>query len=116
MEKRGQEIGKPKRVISRLVGNVFCAEIEGLHKRYFQYVGSDPYYLGSDVIRVFKKRYPMDYEPVIDDIVSDGVDFYQYIFLHLGVIEGYWYRVGRSKNVGDLNNIRYRRIMRPIRY
>lgn len=47
----------------------------------------------------------MNYEPVIDDIVSDEIDFYQYIFLHLGVIEGYWYRVGRSKDVGDLNNI-----------
>ena len=99
-----KEISKPKRICCR-AGDVFCVEVEGLHKRYFQYLGKDYTYLGGNLIRVFKKRYPMDYQPVIDDIISDEVDFYKYSWVSLGVKWNNWYRVGKSSNLGDLSNI-----------
>lgn len=98
------DTGKPKRICCR-AGNVFCVEIEGLHKRYFQYLGTDHTMLGGSLIRVFKKRYPMDYQPVINDIISDEVDFYNYTWVSLGVKWNDWYRVGKSSDLGDLSSI-----------
>lgn len=95
---------KPKRIICK-PGNVFCVEVEGLHKRFFQYLGKDFKCLGGGLVRVFKKRYPMGYEPVIEDITSDEVDFYHYTWVSFGVPDGLWYRVGTSKDLGNLENI-----------
>ena len=95
---------KPKRIICK-AGNVFCVEVEGLHKRFFQYLGNDLKCLGGNLVRVFKKRYPMEYEPVIEDIISDKVDFYKYTWVYWGVKDGFWYRVGTSKDLGNLEKI-----------
>ena len=104
MEKKKQEASKPKRICCR-AGDVFCVEVEGLHKRYFQYLGRDDSMLGGSLIRVFKRRYPMDYQPVIDDIIADEVDFYEYTWVRIGVKMNAWYRVGKSSDLGDLSNI-----------
>ncbi len=55
--------------------------------------------LNSRVIRVLKQRYPMDYVPVLKDIVADEVDFYAHTILRDGIEDGIWYKVG--KEVGD---------------
>ena len=88
-----------KRIITR-VGDVFCAEIDGEYKSYFQYIEKDIEQLNSSVIRVFKTRYPMNYEPVIEDIVADEILFYAHAVLRLGIVDNVWYKVGKSKNLG----------------
>ena len=87
-----------KRVQIRL-GDVFCAEIDGAFKCYFQYVAKDAALLGDAVIRVFDTHYPMDYEPVIDDIVKDKVAFYAHTLIRFGLIYDAWYKIGNSKRI-----------------
>lgn len=43
-----------KRIVTR-IGNVFCAEIEGKFKCFFQYIAKDMTQLNSSVIRVLEK-------------------------------------------------------------
>ena len=45
-----------KRIVTK-IGDVFCAEIEGQCKRFFQYFAIDSTQLNSSVIRVFKQHY-----------------------------------------------------------
>ena len=54
-----------KRVVTK-IGHIFCIEIDGEYKLFFQYVANDYSYLNSSVIRVFKNKYPMDYKPNMD--------------------------------------------------
>jgi len=95
-----------KRIVTK-IGDVFCAEIDGEFKAYFQYVANDLTQLNSSVIRVFKKRYPMDYVPVIEEIVKDEVLFYAHTVLRWGIEYNAWYKVGKSLNIGeeDLKNV-----------
>ncbi len=97
---------KRKRIVTK-IGYVFCAEIDGAFKAYFQYVANDLTMLNSSVIRVFKKRYPMDYTPVIEEIVKDEVLFYAHTILKFGIADKIWYKVGKSSNIGeeDLKNV-----------
>ncbi len=91
---------KRKRIVTK-IGDVFCAEIDGEFKAYFQYVANDLTQLNSSVIRVFKKRYPMNYVPVIEDIVKDEVLFYAHTVLRWGIEYNAWYKVGKSKEIGE---------------
>ena len=90
-----------KRIVTR-IGNVFCAEINGEFKRFFQYVANDLTQLNSSVIRIFKTHYPMDYKPVIEDIIKDEVEFYAHTILKAGILFNAWYKVGTSKEVGEV--------------
>ena len=68
-------------------GDIFCAEIENEYKCYFQYIERDRTQMGSNVIRVFKTRYPITYDPIIDEIVKDEVFFYAHtLVLRLGTL------------------------------
>lgn len=89
-----------KRIVTK-IGNVFCAEIDGRYKCFFQYIMNDITQLNSSVIRVFKRRYPMDYKPRIEEIVSDEVWFYAHTILRFGIVYDAWYKVGNSKNLGE---------------
>ena len=106
-----------KRIITR-VGDVFCAEIDGEYKSYFQYIEKDIAQLTSSVIRVFKTRYPMDYEPVIEDIVADEILFYAHAVLRVGIEDNVWYKVGKSKNLGldGLNQVLWGTMSRFTHY
>ena len=85
-----------KRIVTK-IGDVFCVEVDNTYKRYFQYFCNDMTQLNSDVIRAFKKRYPMDYKPKPEDIVKDEVDFYAHTILRNGIEDGLWYKVGKAK-------------------
>ncbi len=87
-----------KRVVTR-VGDVFCVEIDGGYKRYFQYVCKDIQQLNSAVIYIFKTKYPSDYDPVIEDIVRDDVSSCIHVFLRLGLWNGTWQKIGNSKYI-----------------
>ena len=97
-----------KRIVTK-VGNVFCVEIDNEYKCFFQYIEKDVFQLGSSVIRAFKTRYPMDYKPVIEDIVKDEILFYAHTILRVGIEDGAWYKVGKSKELGlsGLNNVMF---------
>ena len=96
-----------KRIVTK-IGYVYCVEIDNEYKVFFQYVAKDMSQLYSPVIRVFKKHYPMDYVPNMDEIVKDQVDFYAHTFLRFGIFENAWYKVGKHSDLGDVENIGFR--------
>jgi hypothetical protein len=96
-----------KRIVTK-IGYVFCVEIDNEYKVFFQYVANDLSQLNSSVIRVFKKHYPMDYVPDMDEIVKDQVDFYAHTVLRYGIVENAWYKVGKHPDLGDVENIGFR--------
>ena len=93
-----------KRVITKN-GDILCTGIDEDYKCYFQFVAVDFTQLNSTVIRVFKKHYPLDSTPTMDEVVSDEVSFYAHVMLNNGIRDGVWYKVGKHKDVGDLYNI-----------
>lgn len=58
------------------IGDVFEIPISDSFKRYMQFVVVDSCQLGGWGIRVFKKDYPLDCNPAIDDILNGEVDFF----------------------------------------
>ena len=50
------------RIVTK-IGNVFCMDVDNQYKRFFQYIADDMTMLNTRVIRVFKRKYPMDYIP-----------------------------------------------------
>lgn len=93
-----------KRIVTK-VGDIFCIKIDDEHKRYFQYVISDLTCLNSDVIRVFKKQYLINENPVLTEIVKDEVDFYSHCVTSAGIKRELWKKIGNIKDVGETKNI-----------
>lgn len=89
-----------KRIITK-IGNIFCVELDGGAKAYFQYIANDLSYLNSSVIRAFKTHYPLDSNPTMTQIVSDEVAFYAHTVLRAGIQFGVWYKVGKSSEIGE---------------
>lgn len=97
-----------KRIIIKK-GDILCTEVDGKFKVYFQYVANDLSQLNSDVLRIFKRRYPIGYKANMDEIVSDDVDFYTHVYgLRDAAREGKLYKVGKHPDVGDTENIWFR--------
>lgn len=48
-----------KRIVTK-IGDIFCVKTDRGCIAYFQYIANDMTQLNSSVIRVFKKRYPID--------------------------------------------------------
>ena len=95
------------RVITK-IGDVFSVKIDGEYKKYMQYISNDLTQLNSDVIRAFKKKYPIDENPTIESIIEDEIDFYAHCILKFGVKMLLWEKVGSNKNIGNLDNILFR--------
>jgi len=91
-----------KRVRTR-IGDVFCARLDEHTKKYFQYVANDLTQLNSDVIRAFRKAYPLHETPDLSEIVADEVDLYAHVVVPLGIKMNLWEKVGHAPNVGDLD-------------
>lgn len=85
-----------KRIVTK-IGDVFCVEFDNKYKRYFQYFCNDITQLNSSVIRVFKNIYPIDYSPILGEIISDEVDFYAHTILRVGLEWESWYKIGKVK-------------------
>ena len=98
---------KKKRIITR-IGDIFCIEIDTEYKCYFQYIAKDMSQLNSSVIRVFKRHYSMDYEYDEQEVLNDEVNFYAHTILRIGIDNGTWYKVGKSKEIGDTSKIMFR--------
>ena len=91
---------KPKSVVTK-IGDVFCVELDNNTKGFFQFIAIDSTCMNSSVIRVFMKRYPVDKEVSIEDIVSDKVDFYTHTILRAGIDNNTWCKVGKSQDIGE---------------
>ncbi|WP_290448511.1 hypothetical protein [uncultured Muribaculum sp.] len=104
MEKEAKAI--PKRIVIK-PGDVFCTEFDNRFKCYFQFIVKDSESLYGAVIRVFKTHYPIDYVPVIADIVKDDVAFITHTFIRFGLWDNVWYKVGKSLDTGTeaLDNV-----------
>jgi len=67
------------------IGDVFSVKIDDSSKKYFQYIISDLTQLNSDVIRAFKKVYPINTNPDLSEIVNGEVEFYAHCVTKLGL-------------------------------
>ena len=100
---------KKKRIVTK-IGDIFRVDLDDNKKRFFQYVAIDESMLGGSVIRVFKRKYDINAEPSFGEIVNDSVDFYTHTSLKIGILEGYWKKIGRIANIGDTENIFFRSV------
>ena len=90
------------------IGDVFEIPL-GNCKRHMQFVVVDSTCLGGWCLRVFKKEYLMEFTPSVDEIVADDIDFYCLTYaIGQGVLDGIWKKVGKSKDIGDLNKMVFR--------
>ena len=87
------------------IGDIFSVKIDENTKKYFHLIAFDLTQLNSDVIRAFKKRYPVDDNPTISEIIQDKIDFYAHCVTKAGVKLGYWEKIGSIKEIGTLNHI-----------
>jgi hypothetical protein len=90
------------------IGDVFSVKIDNKDKKYFQYIISDLTQLNSDVIRAFKKTYPIKANPDLSEVVDGEVEFYAHCVTKLGLKMNYWERVGNISNVGNFDNVLFR--------
>ena len=83
-------------------GNVFSVRVGPTDTRYFQYIANDLTQLNSDVIRAFKKVYPNDSKPDLQEIVSGEVEFYAHVVVPLGLKMKLWEKVGNVPFNGEI--------------
>ena len=72
------------RVVTK-VGDVFSVKLDNEVKKYLQLIAFDLTQLNSDVIRAFKKVYPIHATPTLLDIINDDVDFYAHCVTKFGI-------------------------------
>ncbi len=90
------------------LGDVFLVKINDAEKKYMQYIISDMTQLNSDVIRAFKKVYPIDTPSDLEEIGKDDVEFYAHCVTEWGIQFGFWEKVGNIKEVGKTDHILFR--------
>ena len=81
-----------KRIIVKK-GDIFQVLLDNNMKGYFQFIILDLTQLNSEVIRVFKKRYPANETPDFSVIVKDEVQFYAHVVIKFGVKMNLWNKV-----------------------
>ena len=82
-----------RRVRTR-IGDVFSVPLDGSSKKYFQYIANDLTQLNSDVIRAFKKTYPLNATADLLEVVRDDVDFYAHVVVKWGIEMNLWEKIG----------------------
>lgn len=90
------------------IGDVFSVKIDENSKKYFQYIISDLTQLNSDVIRAFKKVYPLNANPELTEIVKGEVEFYAHCVTKLGLKMSLWESVGNTTEIGNTTDILFR--------
>lgn len=96
-----------KRITTK-IGDVFSVKISEKTKKYFQLIAFDKTQLNSDVIRAFKKEYPIDSTTELNQIIADEVDFYAHCVTKTGEKIGYWKKIGNTKELGNITRILFR--------
>ena len=93
---------------STKIGDIFSVKIDENSKKYFQVVAFDLSQLNSDVIRAFKKIYPLDNNSNLMEIINGEVEFYAHCVTKSGVKMNLWEKAGNIVDVGGLNHILFR--------
>lgn len=94
--------------VNTKIGDVFSVKIDDKHKKYFQYIISDLTQLNSDVIRAFKKEYPISAYPDLSEIVNGEVEFYTHCVTKLGLKMKLWEIIGNTAEIGNISDIIFR--------
>lgn len=102
-----------KRVRSTKIGDIFECVINAEEKCYLQYIISDMSQLNCDVVRVFRKKYPLSETPSLCTILDDDILFYIHCDSKAGIIKNVWSLYGNDSNVGDINNVFFRMPLNP---
>ena len=96
-----------KRVYTKK-GDVYEIKIDNTSKRYMQFIGLDWNQLNSCTFRVYKRIYPIDATPTLEEILNDTPDFYVHSYASGGIKDGVWSLAYRCKDVGDISGIKFR--------
>ena len=94
--------------ISTKIGDVFSVKVDEHNKKYFQLIAFDLTQLNSDVIRAFKKVYPIDFTPDLSEIVDGEIEFYAHCVTKWGMKMNLWNKVGNISEVGNILHILFR--------
>ena len=94
--------------ISTKIGDVFSVKVDENNKKYFQLIAFDLTQLNSDVIRAFKKVYPIDFTPDLSEIVDGEIEFYAHCVTKWGMKMNLWNKVGNISEVGNISHILFR--------
>lgn len=94
--------------VNTSIGDVFCVKVDDSGKKYFQLIAFDSTQLNSDVIRAFKKVYPLNADIELSEIVSGEVEFYAHCVTKLGLKMKVWEKVGNIMVIGDTTQILFR--------
>jgi hypothetical protein len=90
------------------IGDVFSIPINDQSKKYFQLIAFDSTQLNSDVIRAFKKIYPIYDATDVSEITKGEVEFYAHCIIKLGLKLQLWGKNGNTLDVGELGKILFR--------
>jgi hypothetical protein len=90
------------------IGDVFSVKIDEGNKKYFQLIIFDLTQLNSDVIRAFKKAYPIDASPDLSEIINGEVEFYAHCVTRWGLKMKLWDKVGNISEIGNISHILFR--------
>ncbi len=67
------------------IGDIFVVKVDNDKKKYFQLIAFDLTQLNSDVIRSFKKVYPLEADIDLLEIVNGEVEFYAHCVTKFGL-------------------------------
>jgi len=96
-----------RRVVTK-IGDLFSVTVSEEKRKFFQLIAFDLTQLNSDVIRAFKEQYANNENPDESEIVKGEVEFYAHCITKWGVKLGYWEKVSKLNDVGDLSHILFR--------
>jgi hypothetical protein len=82
------------------IGDIFEAKVDEEYKKYFQMICTDASLLNSDVIRIFKKKYPLDSNQNVEQIIQDDIDIYTHCSIKLGLKLNFWKTFTNSEKTG----------------
>lgn len=84
------------------IGDVFSVKLDNNTKKYIQYVANDLTQLNSDVIRAFKKAYPINAMPDLSEVVKGEEEFYAHCVTQWGIKLNLWEKVGNISDIGKV--------------
>lgn len=90
------------------IGDVFSVKVDNENKKYFQLVAFDLTQLNSDVIRAFRKAYPLNVNPDLSEIVNGEVEFYAHCVTKFGMKMKLWEKIDNTKEIGNIEQILFR--------
>ena len=90
------------------IGDVFSVELDNGNNKYFQFIVRDRLQLGSEVIRGFRKQYPIDSPIDLSGIVNDEIEFYAHCLINVGIRHGFWKKVGSVACLDNLSDVMFR--------